>query len=373
MATLLALVALLGGAWLTFDAQGTGSRLVVAGGLHPGVGGAALGSAGPPGLTGAAAAASGAVAGSGIAPGEAPSAGGASALAAGEDGAAAASSGVVAPAMAAGTSRDGGAPSAVGTTAGACRVTQGTVAEHSFWSPIAAAALSYQIYLPPCYASADRRYPLLVLLPGSDGTDREWIDSLGLIDVLDTEIAAGDLPAMIVALPPSGGLANVDDLASGRSWDSVIVDELLPTLDAHFCTLEGAAWRAIGGDSRGGFWAVEIALRHAGLFGAVGGHSAWFTPDAQGTWEEPLTMAQTAPLPPTTRFWLDAGPADPALPGILQLAATLARRGVDPGLHTYPSGQHDAAYWSAHVPAYLAFYAATWMGAPTPDLSCAPS
>lgn len=329
VATVLALAALLGAAWLAFDAPGTGSRLVVAVGSHAAAPSAALGSAGPPGPTRAASAWSSGVAGSRVAP--------------------------------------------AATAAGACTAMQGTVAEHSFWSRVADAALAYQIYLPACYASADRRYPLLVLLPGSDGTDREWIDSLGLVDVLDTEIAAGDLPAMIVALPPSGGLANVDDLDSGRSWDTVIVDELLPTLDAHFCTLEGAAWRAIGGDSRGGFWAVEIALQHAGLFGAVGGHSAWFTPDAQGTWEEPLTMAQTAPLAPATRFWLDAGPADPALPGILQLAATLAARGVDPGLHAYPSGQHDTAYWSAHVPAYLGFYAATWMDAEMPDLSCAPS
>jgi enterochelin esterase-like enzyme len=65
-----------------------------------------------------------------------------------------------------------------------------------------------------------------------------------------------------------------------------------------------------------------------------------------------LRAAQARPgLFGRTAVWLDAGTADPFRPALRRLAAALRVP-----LHGW-SGGHDGAYWSAHMPAYLRFYA----------------
>lgn len=259
-----------------------------------------------------------------------------------------------APGATSGVTPGSGTPAA----SAACTETHGTVSDHSLRSAIAGRAVSYRVYLPPCYRSSGRRYPLLILMTGSNGSSSDWT-ALGLVAALDRGIAARTLPPMIVVMPDGTGLAEVDVQVTAHSWDGVITHELLPVAERAYCTVRTPAYRAVGGLSRGGFWAVEIALQHPGLVGSVGGHSAWFTDDRRGTWDAPLGWARWVRLG-STRYWLDAGPLDPALPGLRTLARTLAARHAPVVLHAYPTGSHGNAYWASHVGAYLAWYGAPW-------------
>lgn len=57
--------------------------------------------------------------------------------------------------------------------------------------------------------------------------------------------------------------------------ENVFLTEFMPLLESTYRV--DTAQRAIGGISRGGSWAYEIAFRHPQLFRAVGGHSAFLT------------------------------------------------------------------------------------------------
>lgn len=232
-----------------------------------------------------------------------------------------------------------------------------------FRSPSTDENLRYRVYIPPCYLESQRRFPTLILLHGASNTEAQW-EKLGLVQALDQGFRLGALPPMIAVLPYTGSIANEDSFPPDPSYETVVLDELLPAVERDFCTWNDRTQRAIGGISRGGFWAYSIALRHPDVFGIVGGHSAFFPEDLNDVPPpfNPLELALNSALLPDAnlRMYLDNGANDFA--GINQelFSSRLSSRGIP---HTYvinPVGEHDDTYWSAHLSEYLAFYGRTW-------------
>jgi predicted peptidase len=52
----------------------------------------------------------------------------------------------------------------------------GHVEARTFWSASLSRTMPYRVYLPPGYARGERRYPVVYLLHGMGGTDRQWQD-----------------------------------------------------------------------------------------------------------------------------------------------------------------------------------------------------
>src|SRR5258708_25473133 len=253
-------------------------------------------------------------------------------------------------------------PATTAATAEACDDTKGQLVDLSFDSKVTSTAIKYRAYLPQCYGESSRRYPYVLLMPGSDGDSTEWTDKLKIHEALDTGINIQALPPMILIMTDGGDLMNTNVFQEGASWESVILDELMPEIEKNFCTWNDRKGRAIGGISRGGFWAFEIAFRHPDLFSAVGGHSAFFDPDNAGPAYNPIALAKTVEFSPgqQPRIWLDVAKDDDVRPNMEIVQKTLADRGIEPSYTMNPAGQHDGDYWAAHVTEYLAFYGQTW-------------
>jgi S-formylglutathione hydrolase FrmB len=131
------------------------------------------------------------------------------------------------------------------------------------------------IYLPPGFPSA-RRYPVVYLLHGMPGSPLSYVHGLDLA-------AAGDavgVPFLAVA-PAAGPDGRYDGEWAGR-WEDELVDSVVPWVDAHLPTLADAGGRTLAGLSAGGFGAIDIGLRHPGLFGTLESWSGYFTPIADG-------------------------------------------------------------------------------------------
>src|SRR5690606_5145782 len=146
------------------------------------------------------------------------------------------------------------------------------------------------------------------------------------------------------------------------SYETVILEELIPAIERDFCTWNQPQYRAIGGISRGGFWAYSIALRHPDIFGKVGGHSAVFVEGNAPPAFNPLDLASNAAFLEDTslRMYLDNAANDLAGEGQRLFSSRLSARNIP---HTYlihPLGDHSEDYWQAHVSEYLAFYARDW-------------
>jgi enterochelin esterase-like enzyme len=231
----------------------------------------------------------------------------------------------------------------------------GEVRRRTYESAILGQTMAYSIYLPACY-DTDTPLPVLYLMHGSNGDDEQWL-RLGLIDALEHGLRLGYLPPMAVVLPNGTWIAN-ENRFDNRSWASVFLQELMPAVEARYRVRQDAAGRAVGGLSRGGFWAYYLGLRYPDVFGAVGGHSAFFDPANAPAEANPLNLA--AAYTGQARLWLDRGRDDYAQYGLDLMAQRLTDAGVTHRYTVYPRGEHNPAYWALHLPEYLAFYAERW-------------
>lgn len=228
-------------------------------------------------------------------------------------------------------------------------------------SGIARENLPYQAYLPPCYQSSMKRYPLVLLFadaPGNSGL----METLGIAQTMDQGIRLGTLPPMVVVMADLGRQGTRNQFPPERSAETVIRDELLPGLARDFCLIEQRAYRTVGGFGEGGFWAILTAFRTPDLVSAVGGHSATLDNTVPPA-DNPLEIARNSTILPGAglRLYFDNGTSDEdAADGLQLLSDRLTARQI---AHTYvinPVGEGDSAYWTAHISEYLEFYGRDW-------------
>jgi enterochelin esterase family protein len=137
------------------------------------------------------------------------------------------------------------------------------------------------IWLPPSYDRAPaRRYPVVYWLAGYAGTGQmlfsgsPWQPGLGTR--LDRLVGSGRMGEAIVVAPDCftrwGGAQYLDSPAVGL-YETHLLREVLPAVDARLRTIGTRATRAIGGKSSGGFGALTLAMRNPDLFAAVASHA----------------------------------------------------------------------------------------------------
>lgn len=226
----------------------------------------------------------------------------------------------------------------------------------SYASQIAGPARSYRLYLPPCYGLDGRVYPTLYMLHGNATTDSHW-DTLGLDEAATEAILAGLIPPLLIVMPDGGAIAN-NSSGGPYSFEGVVLNELIPFIEGNYCAWPEGNGRAIGGLSRGGYWALEIALRHPAEFSAVGGHSAALVDSYAGPDLNPPSTVLSANLG-DLQIYLDIGDQDYYIGPLRQMRESMVAAGIP---HTWMlnSGRHEDAYWAAHVGDYLAWYTQLW-------------
>jgi enterochelin esterase-like enzyme len=212
--------------------------------------------------------------------------------------------------------------------------------------------LQANVYLPPCYAAhPSERYPVLYLFHGQGYTDDQWI-RLGAVTTADRLIASGQVPPFIIVMPYDPLWREPDQYG----FEDAVIRDLIPAVDARFRTLPDRLHRAVGGLSRGSGWAFHFGLGRPDLFGAVGAHSVvLFGIDSQRV-DDWLAAIPPGFLP---RIYLDIGDHDNGLASARVLEQLLTADDIPHEWHLN-LGEHDEAYWSAHVEEYLRWYAAGW-------------
>ena len=154
-------------------------------------------------------------------------------------------------------------------TEAGCQETSGSVARVQVPSAFLASPMWVSVYTPPCYSThAEEPYPVLYLLHGQAMDDNYW-QTLGATRIADEAILAGERPFLMVMPFEERNF----DPAGESGFDEALIQELIPWVDEQYPTCTLRECRAIGGISRGGGWAVHVALRNFELFGAVGAHS----------------------------------------------------------------------------------------------------
>lgn len=236
----------------------------------------------------------------------------------------------------------------------ACLRAGGRVEVKEFTTVLLPSPLVYRIYLPPCYdQQTDRFYPVLYLIHGQTYSDTQW-DRIGVPETADRLVAAGEVTPFIVVMPRDRvWLEPTED-----HFGLAVEQSLIPWIDEHYRTIPDREHRAIGGLSRGGAWAIHLGLSHPELFSKIGLHSGFvFQSDIQQVYLW-LHDIQTDQIP---RIYMDVANKD--APDITKSASwfedLLTRYEIPHEWHIF-LGEHEEAYWQAHVEDYLRWYSQDW-------------
>jgi enterochelin esterase-like enzyme len=241
----------------------------------------------------------------------------------------------------------------------------GYLFDNQLWAPTLQRQLTYRVYLPPDYYADDtRRYPTLYMLHGAGGSYTEWSDSF-LPEQLDDMVGLQLVQPMIVVMPDGGDRTYWANWDEGPRWSDYVAYDVVNEVDSRFRTVPLQSARGIGGLSMGGLGAMQIAMRHPDIFGAVGAHSPsirlepdpelWFLSPVSFQMHNPIWLASNMPGVERMAYWLDVGADDWWRPNIEELRDALQATHLNLTWRLY-SGTHEAEYWIDHVPDYLRFY-----------------
>ena len=128
--------------------------------------------------------------------------------------------------------------------------------------------VSYYIYLPPGYEAGAKRYPVVYWFHGAYGRP---YSATPVVSRLDGAIRAGEAPEMIVVscIDPTG-LSMWTNSKDGRlPMETVIIDELIPHIDATYRTISDRRGRGIEGFSMGGYGSAFLGMKYHELFSSV--------------------------------------------------------------------------------------------------------
>ena len=149
-------------------------------------------------------------------------------------------------------------------------VPHGNVQQILFPSPSTKASRRAFVYTPPGYGSdKSKRYPVLYLQHGWGEDETAWSNQGHANLIMDNLIAEGKIKPFIIVM--TYGMTNEIKWGGIRSFDitpfqTVLCDELIPYVDAHFNTLADQPHRAMAGLSMGGMETHTITLNKPEVF-----------------------------------------------------------------------------------------------------------
>ena len=145
------------------------------------------------------------------------------------------------------------------------------------------------MYTPPEYDRDTRtRYPVLYLQHGSGEDERGWTAQGRANFILDNLIAEGKAKPLIVVMdqgyataPGAAPAPTTQGRGSGQPslFEQVVINDLIPMIDATCRTLPDRDHRAMAGLSMGGGQTLQITLAHLDKFSWIGSFSS---PSAAG-------------------------------------------------------------------------------------------
>jgi len=204
------------------------------------------------------------------------------------------------------------------------------------------------IYTPPGY-SKKKKYPVLYLLHGIGGDEKEWLNGGHPQVILDNLYAESKIEPMIVVMP--NGRAMKDDRATGNimaadkvqafaTFEQDLLNDLIPYIEKNFPVIKDRESRAIAGLSMGGGQSLNFGLGNLNTFAWVGGFSS-----------APNTKApeQLVPNPEEAKsklklLWISCGANDGLISFSRRTHDYLAKNNV-PHIYYIEPGVHDFKVW----------------------------
>ncbi|WP_443938730.1 alpha/beta hydrolase [Pedobacter sp. MW01-1-1] len=204
------------------------------------------------------------------------------------------------------------------------------------------------IYTPPGY-SKNKKYPVLYLLHGIGGDEKEWLNGGKPQVILDNLYAEKKLVPMIVVMP--NGRAMKDDSATGNimapdkvqafaTFEQDLLTDLIPFIEKKYPVKTSRENRALAGLSMGGGQSLNFGLGNLDKFAWVGGFSS-----------APNTKAPEVLIPDPDKakkelklLWISCGDNDRLITFSTRMHTYLMEHNV-PHIYYIEPGVHDFKVW----------------------------
>ena len=204
------------------------------------------------------------------------------------------------------------------------------------------------VYLPPDF-SEKKKYPVLYLLHGIGGDEKEWLINGQPQVILDNLYADNKIMPMIVVLP--NGRAMKDDRAIGNMFDKEKVEafatfeqdllkDLIPFMENKYPVVKDRDHRAIAGLSMGGGQSLNFGLGNLDIFAWVGGFSS--APNTKKP--EELVPDPELAKKKLKLLWISCGDRDRLLSFSQRTHEYLQAVNV-PHIYYVEPGDHDFKVW----------------------------
>jgi enterochelin esterase-like enzyme len=204
------------------------------------------------------------------------------------------------------------------------------------------------IYTPPAY-SKSKKYPVLYLLHGIGGDEKEWLKGGQPQVILDNLYAEKKIEPMIVIMP--NGRAMKDDrvgknmmapdkVQAFATFEKDLLNDLIPFIEKKYPVIKDREHRAIAGLSMGGGQSLNFGLGNLDQFTWIGGFSS--APNTK-------PPEQLVPNPEDTRkklklLWISCGDADGLISYSQRTHDYLNANNV-PHIYYIEPGVHDFKVW----------------------------
>jgi glucoamylase len=198
------------------------------------------------------------------------------------------------------------------------------------------------VYLPPEYAQAGRRFPVLYAQDGSDYLRRGNAVETARRLVSENKVE----PFIIVFVDPA---ERMKDYWLSDPFADFMALELVPYVDGRYRTVKNRDGRALLGASLGGVISYWTALRHPEVFARVGGQSTAFWIDDERLVSRLLTLDEDARRRHPMRFYLDTGRLEPLLEVNRRAQVLLRARGYAVFYFESEAG-HNYTNWRNRLP-----------------------
>lgn len=138
------------------------------------------------------------------------------------------------------------------------------------------------IYTSPGFSKTEK-YPVLYLLHGIGGDEKEWFNQGNPQIILDNLCADKKVAPMIVVMPNGRAMKNdravgnimaPDKVKAFAAFENDLLHDLIPFIEKHYPVYVDREHRAVAGLSMGGGQALNFGLGNLDTFAWVGGFSS---------------------------------------------------------------------------------------------------
>ncbi len=204
------------------------------------------------------------------------------------------------------------------------------------------------IYTPPGF-SKDKKYPVLYLLHGIGGDEKEWLNGGQPDIILDNLYAENKIEPMIVVMPngramkddsPGANIMAPDKVQAFATFEKDLLNDLIPFVETTFPVIKDREHRAIAGLSMGGGQSLNFGLGNLDKFAWVGGFSS--APNTK-------TPELLVPVPEEAKkklklLWISCGDNDGLITFSQRTHEYLQANNV-PHIYYIEPGVHDFKVW----------------------------